>query len=126
MAEFQPLQELDRVLGQAGTATPVVFPPNSRYNTTPVATLTAPDGSQIVYIRRRFVPQPEAFAAAGQAAVNDGDRLDNLANTLLGDPELFWRLCDANRALRPAELEVVGRVLVVPLPQGVPAMKASG
>jgi hypothetical protein len=126
VAVFQPLQELDRLLGQAGTATPAAFPPNSRYNTTPVATLTAPDGTQVVYLRRRFVPPPEVYAAAGQATVAEGDRLDNLANSLLGDPALFWRLCDANRALRPAELEAVGRVLVVPLPQGVPAMKASG
>lgn len=126
MTDFQPLQELDRLLGHAGTAAPAAFPPNSRYNTTPVATLTAPDGTQVVYLRRRFVPPPEAFAAAGQATVGEGDRLDNLAAALLGDPEVFWRLCDANRALRPDELEVVGRVLVVPLPEGVPAANANG
>jgi hypothetical protein len=120
---FQPLQQLDILLGQAGTATPAAFPPNSRYNTTPVATLTAPDGTQVVYLTRRFVPPPEAFAAAGGATVREGDRLDNLSAALLGDPELFWRMCDANRALQPDELEAVGRVLVVPLPEGVQAPK---
>ena len=51
--------------------------------------------------------------------VADGDRLDLLAHRYLGDPELFWRICDANRALRPEELtREAGRVLGIPL--GVP------
>lgn len=50
-----------------------------------------------------------------------GDRLDNLAAQYLGDPELFWRLCDANSALHPEELtERVGRRLRVTLPEGIP------
>jgi len=40
---------------------------------------------------------------------------------VLGDPELFWRLCDANDTLHPQELtEAVGRRLSVPLPEGIP------
>ena len=27
-----------------------------------------------------------------------GERLDNVAAQYLGDPTLFWRLCDANNA----------------------------
>jgi hypothetical protein len=43
-----------------------------------------------------------------------------LAGQYLGDPALFWRLCDANRAMRPEELtETVGRQLRITLPQGV-------
>ena len=38
----------------------------------------------------------------------------------LGDPELFWRLCDANVAMRPAELtETIGRRLHITLPEGM-------
>jgi len=40
----------------------------------------------------------------------------------LGDPELFWRVCDANRAMRPDELtETIGRRLRITLPEGIPA-----
>ena len=62
------------------------------------ATLTTPDGKTIVYLRRRFVPASEQFALVQEHTVTDGDRLDNLSAQYLGDPELFWRLCDANAA----------------------------
>jgi hypothetical protein len=66
------------------------------------------------------VPQPERFAALREHLVTEGDRLDNIAAQHLGDPELFWRLCDANRALRPDELtEEVGRRLRITLPEGL-------
>ncbi len=46
----------------------------------------------------------------------DGDRLDLIAHRYLGDPELYWRICDANRALRPEELTAEpGRRLVIPI-----------
>ncbi|MFL5804527.1 MAG: hypothetical protein ACJ8CR_22625 [Roseiflexaceae bacterium] len=41
----------------------------------------------------------------------------------LDDPEQFWRICDANRAMRPDELtETVGRRLRITLPEGIPGM----
>jgi hypothetical protein len=52
--------------------------------------------------------------------VTQGDRLDNITHRYLGDPEQFWRLCDANGAMRPEELEVPGRRLRITLPDGVP------
>jgi hypothetical protein len=53
--------------------------------------------------------------------VKEGDRLDNLAALYLSDPELFWRLCDANNAICPEELtETVGRILRITLPEGIP------
>jgi hypothetical protein len=97
------------------------FPPNSRYHGIPTAKLTLPDGREVAYLRRRFVPQPEGLALLYTVRVEEGDRLDNLAATHLGDPELYWRLCDANAAMRPDELtEEVGRELRVTLPEGVP------
>jgi len=33
---------------------------------------------------------------------------------------LFWRLCDANGAMRPEELETPGITLTIALPQGMP------
>ena len=79
------------------------FPPNSRYHGIATAELKRAD-QVIPYLRRRFVPQPEALALLRTYAVQEGDRLDNVTARMLGDPELFWRICDANRATRPAAL----------------------
>jgi hypothetical protein len=91
-----------------------VFLPTSRYFDLPQAKLSAPDGRELTYVRRRFVP-----AVRGEGVthtVTQGDRLDNVTARNLGDPEAFWRICDANDAMRPDELtEVVGRVLRIPL-----------
>jgi hypothetical protein len=52
--------------------------------------------------------------------VTQGERLDIIAATYLGDPEQFWRICDANNAMRPDELtETPGRQLRITLPEGI-------
>ena len=112
-------QRLDAILAQAGVAVPR-FPPNSRYQGTPTAALEGRDGRAVVYLRRRFVPPPEQLSPIREHAVVEGDRLDNLAAAHLGDPELYWQVCDANRAMRPDELtEAIGRRLRITLPAGV-------
>jgi hypothetical protein len=98
-----------------------VFSPNSRYYGLETATLETADGETVIYLRRRFVPQPERFSLLREHVVTQGERLDNVAAQYLGDPELFWRLCDANRALRPEELEEIGRRLRITLPEGLQA-----
>jgi hypothetical protein len=98
-----------------------LFPPNSRYHGLDTATFQAPDGRIIVYLRRRFVPPPERLALLVEHTVIDGDRLDNLAAQYLGDPEQFWRICDANGAMWPADLTgTVGLTLRITLPEGIP------
>lgn len=98
-----------------------LFPPTSRYSGIETATLTKPDGTPVVYIKRRFVPPPERFALLQEHTVVQDDRLDNLAFQYLGDPEQFWRICDANGAMRPEELtETIGRRLRITLPEGIP------
>jgi hypothetical protein len=97
------------------------FPPNSRYFGVETATWTAPDGRELVFLRRRFVPAPERLGQVGEVVVAQGDRLDVLAFQELGDAELAWRICDANRAMRPAELtETIGRHLRLTLPEEIP------
>ena len=60
--------------------------------------------------------------ALEKQAVTQGDRLDNITAKFLGDPEQFWRVCDANNAMRPDELtEIIGRTLRITLPEGIPA-----
>jgi nucleoid-associated protein YgaU len=95
-----------------------LFPPNSRYNG--IATATMGSGTTtIVYLRRRFVPSPAELTPVQQYTVKQGDRLDNLAAQFLGDPELYWQLCDANGAMRPEDLENAGTTLKIALPQGL-------
>ena len=106
---------------QANALQTPLFPATSRYHGIPAAQLTLADGTTIVYVRRRFVPPPERFALLVEHTVVSGDRLDNLAARYLGDPQQFWRICDANRAVRPDELvAIVGSTLRITLPEGVP------
>jgi hypothetical protein len=96
------------------------FPPTSRYAGVETAKIALADSRTVVYLRRRFVPAPEAFSLLQEHTVTQADRLDNIAARYLGDPEAFWQLCDANRAMRPDELtETIGRKLRVTLPQGI-------
>jgi hypothetical protein len=114
-----PLQ----TLLQLGVIPPVTFPTDSRYYRFPTLTFTAPTGQSYTYLAPRIVPQPGAanYATVAQHTVKQGDRLDLLAATYLGDPLMYWLLCDANGAMRPDALtETTGTVLNITMPQGVP------
>jgi hypothetical protein len=79
------------------------------------------DGRMVAYVRRRFLPDPSRFALLQTYQVVQGDRIDNVATLFLGDPEQFWRLADANRAMQPERLlETPGRTLRITLPEGIP------
>lgn len=113
---IDPLQELMRL----GVSPVSLVPETSRYAGVGLAKLEQADGKTVVYLRRRFVPPPERFALLREHLVTQGERLDNITAEQLGDPEQFWRLCDANRALRPEELtETIGRRLRITLPEGL-------
>ncbi|HUR35913.1 MAG TPA: hypothetical protein VM032_19050 [Vicinamibacterales bacterium] len=100
----------------------MTFPANSRYAATPVGSRLLPDGREVAYLRRRFVPSPENFALLQEHFVVEGDRLDVLTARYIGDPEQFWRVCDANPVLHPEELTAAaGTVIRITLPEGVPA-----
>ena len=67
------------------------------------------------------MPQPGApnFATVARHSVRQGDRLDLIAARYLGDPLVFWIICDANGAIRPQDLVAQpGRVLAITTPQG--------
>jgi hypothetical protein len=97
------------------------FPATSRYFNFETATLETPDGRTIIFLKRRFVPPPENFSLLQEHVVAQGDRLDNVTARYLADSEQFWRVCDANRAMRPDELtETIGRRLRITLPEGIP------
>lgn len=91
----------------------------SRYYGIKTTTWVAADEREIVYLRRRFLPDPKDAVILSEHTVSEGERLDNLAARYLGDPEGFWRICDANRAMHPDELTAeIGRRLGIPLVQG--------
>lgn len=95
-----------------------MFEPTSRYYALETATYSAPDGRVVAYKRRRFLPQGEAMPLLVEVIVTGGDRLDLIAARTLGDPEQFWRVCDANDAMNPLDLTAeLGRTLRVPVPQ---------
>jgi hypothetical protein len=115
------LEKLESLL-QNSTAGSQRFPPNSRYNGQPVLTTVTSDGREVSYLSRRVVPPPEDFATLETHRVSADDRLDTLSARYQGDPEQWWRLADANGAVRPGELvETPGRRLRVTLAAGIPA-----
>ena len=97
-----------------------LFASTSRYYGIDTATLVRADGSSVTYLRRRFVPSPDVFQLLQTCTVTQGQRLDNIAAQYLGDPESFWRIADANGAMRPEDLLTpLGRTLRITLPQGI-------
>lgn len=104
-----------------------LFEPGSRYHGIAGAQITRADGEVVPFVKRRFLPPPERFSTLSEHRVASGDRLDNLAALYLGDPQQYWRLCDANGAMRPEALtEVIGRYLRITLPEGVPGGDDAG
>jgi hypothetical protein len=94
-----------------------MFAPSSRYAGLPVLFWEAPDGRSIAYVSRRFSPPSGALPLLVEVTTMAGERLDQIASQTLGDPEQFWRICDANDAMNPNALVAEpGRRLRVPVP----------
>lgn len=100
------------------------FPPTSRYYGVETVTVHLSTTRSITYLRRRFLPHPERFALLKEHLVVEGERLDQVAASELGDSEAFWRIADANAAMRPEALtETPGRRLRITLPEGIPGVQ---
>jgi hypothetical protein len=118
-----PQTALQQIL-QPGGLKLTLFPPTSRYHGIETVKLETVDGKTIVYLRRRFCPLPERFTLLQEHVVVQGDRLDNITARYLEDPEQFWRICDANAAMRPNELaETIGRRIRITLPEGIAGVR---
>lgn len=93
-----------------------MFEPTSRYFDLETATLKLPDGREVRYVRRRFLPPSGTGTVFLEHAVTEGERLDHITARYLGDPELFWQLADINNAMQAEELTAeIGRRLRVAL-----------
>jgi hypothetical protein len=98
-----------------------MFEPTSRYQDVETIKMTLKDSRGeprvVSYKRRRFLPPGGTMTTLAEHTVVQGDRLDNLAARYVGDPEQFWRICDANDVMRPEELtEEAGRIVRIGLP----------
>jgi hypothetical protein len=97
----------------------IVFAPDSRYVGNAVASHTDRNGRTFEYLLRRRIPRPPDDADADNSTqsvvvpVMHGDRPDLLAARALGDPTLFWHLCDTNDVIDPEDLTTPGRAVVV-------------
>jgi len=97
------------------------FPANSRYAGSETAEWTRADGQSVRYVKRRFIPPAENFATLQEHRLVEHDRLDNIASQYFSDPQLYWRICDANGAMNPADMTAqTGQRLRITLPEGIP------
>ena len=89
-----------------------MFFKGSRYEKVDTTALTDELGREHRYKKVRFIP--ETTPRYGYAVAAE-DRLDNIAFEVFHDPQRFWRICDANRSMWPAELtQTPGRVIGIP------------
>ena len=56
------------------------------------------------YKKRRFLPDWSEMTFLQEVTVKEGDRLDRISARIVGDPEQFWRICDANNRMHPLDL----------------------
>jgi hypothetical protein len=88
----------------------------SRYANVDEHEIVDAKGRVIRYKRIRFTPES---GARFSHIVTDGERLDHIAQRFYQNPELFWRVADANLALWPDNLVAeAGRAILIPPAEG--------
>ncbi len=92
-----------------------MFFKGSRYEKVPEGKVTGADGREIRYKTTRFIL--DVVAVVGHRVLQH-ERLDHIAWQHFRDPERFWRICDANRALWPDDLLEEGAILRIPPSEG--------
>ncbi len=112
-----PLEQLMQQTGMGNS----FFSPSSRYFGLEIRKIKGQSGREVNYVSRRIIAPPEDFQLLEEHKVVQNDRLDNITHRYFGDPEQFWRICDANAAMNPLELtENIGDSILITLPQGIP------
>jgi hypothetical protein len=89
-----------------------MFDRDSRYGQLTPLTVVGPNGSPVRIVPIRFI-QPTAAVIARR--IKQGDRPDLLAYEFFQEPQLFWRIADANETMRPSELTALpGSLIGIP------------
>jgi hypothetical protein len=96
----------------------------SRYDGAEVASALVPDGTggerSLPYLLARTPKDPASVVPLAWHRVAEDDRVDLIAYRHLGDPQAWWRICDANAAMDPAALAGPaneGGVIVIGVPE---------
>jgi hypothetical protein len=90
------------------------FPASSRYYGQALRRVTLPDGREIAFVARRFLPPLDAYQQTDVHSIQGGDRLDLLGAKYFADPEAGWRIVEANGIRDPREaLQEAGSRLVI-------------
>ena len=90
--------------------------PTSRYSASAKLEQVTRSGRRVLYLERRFLPPVDAIPAQLEVPVINSyvGRLDRIASEMLGDPRLYWRICDCCGDMNPFEVaEVEDRILKV-------------
>lgn len=93
-----------------------MFFKGSRYEKVGVDEFSDAKGRVIPYKKVRYIAETK-----GQLGhlVRREERLDHIAHRYFRDPERFWRICDANRAMWPDDLTGhAGRTILIPPSEG--------
>lgn len=116
MTTTDPVQ----LLIDAGAIPSSPFAPASRYAGVPVGRYTRGAGDPgVPYLLRRFIPRRRDLSIVAEHIVVAGERPDTLAAQVFGDPELYWRIADANAVTDPFELtDTLGARLALPSAPG--------
>jgi hypothetical protein len=109
-----------QLLIEAGAIPSSPFGAASRYVSVSIGRyVKRPGDPGVNYVLRRFIPQRRDITIVGQHVVQGGERPELVAAQVFGDPELYWRLADANAVTDPFELNEVGRRIAIPTPPGM-------
>ncbi len=92
-----------------------MFFKGSRYEKVGANQITDSTGRVIVYKKIRFIPPTPGMVGY---TVKQADRLDLVANLSFRDAQRFWRICDANDAMWPDDLLLIGKTLEIPSSEG--------
>jgi len=78
-----------------------MFDRDSRYSKLKPITVNGPNGTPVRIVPIRFIAAATPVIAR---RIKQGDRPDLLAYEFFKEPQLFWRIADANEVMRPSEL----------------------
>lgn len=93
------------------------YAPNSRYRGLAFRSVAKGDGTTVEFVGRRIIPALSRYRALTRHRASGDERIDMVAAEAFGDPELYWRICDANGDADPGPAaKPAGRLIVIPLP----------
>ena len=86
----------------------------SRYSQVETKKIIGDRGTEIIILRRRFLPQMKRISMQSKRTIQMEDRLDNISYEELGNPKQFWVIADSNHEFNPHKLtQRIGRIVYI-------------